>query len=144
MAAVWWLAGSPSAAQQASRVRGDTPAATAQRTTERIHIDGPLDEPDWDRTPPIGPLTQREPIEGHEATERTDVRILFDEQALYIGIVCHESHQGGIVSTQLTRDANLDVDDRVTIVLDPFLRSSQRLLFSGQSCRRPLGRTNLQ
>ena len=64
-------------------------------------------------------MTQREPREGQDATERTDVRILFDEQALYIGIVCHEEHRGGIVSTQLVRDANLDVDDRVTIVLDP-------------------------
>jgi hypothetical protein len=120
LAAVGWLSGSPSAAQQPDRVREDTPVATAQRTTGTIHIDGRLDERDWERAPFIGPLTQREPLEGREATERTDVRILFDEQALYIGIVCHESHAGGLVSTQLTRDANLDVDDRVTIVLDPF------------------------
>ena len=54
------------------------------------------------------------------ASEATDVRVLVDEQALYIGIVCHEPHPRGLISTQLTRDANLDVDDRVTIVLDPF------------------------
>jgi len=101
-------------------VRGDTPVATARRTTGTIHVDGRLDEPDWDTAPIIGPLTQREPLEGREATERTDIRILFDEQRLYIGIECHESHPHGLVSTQLARDANLDVDDRVTIVLDPF------------------------
>ena len=120
LAAVGWLSGSPSAAQQPDRARDATPVATAQRATGTIHVDGRLDEPDWERTPSIGPLTQREPLEGHGPTERTDVRILFDEQALYIGIVCHESHPGSLVSTQLTRDANLDVDDRVTIVLDPF------------------------
>jgi uncharacterized protein DUF5916 len=114
------LAGASSAAQQPDRVRVDTPIATAQRTTGAIHIDGRLDEPDWGRMPSIGPLTQREPLEGRPATEATDVRILFDEQALYVGIVCHESHPRGLVSTQLTRDANLDVDDRVTVVLDPF------------------------
>jgi hypothetical protein len=119
-ATVGWLSASPSAAQQPDRVRADTPVATALRTTGTIHIDGRLDESDWQRTSPIGPLTQREPLEGRPATERTDVRILFDEQALYIGIECRESHPGGVVSTQLTRDANLDVDDRVTIVLDPF------------------------
>ena len=111
---------SPAAAQQPDRVRGDTPIARAQRTTGTIHVDGRLDEPDWAQAPAIGPLTQREPVEGRDATEATDVRILFDEQAIYVGIVCAESHPGGIVSTQLTRDANLDVDDLVTVVLDPF------------------------
>jgi len=120
LVAVGSLAGSPSAAQQPERVRGDTPVARAQRTTGTIHVDGRLDEPDWAQASAIGPLTQREPLEGREASEPTDVRILFDEQALYIGIMCHESHQQRLVSTQLTRDADLDVDDRVTIVLDPF------------------------
>jgi uncharacterized protein DUF5916 len=46
--------------------------------------------------------------------------VLFDEGSIYVGIVCHETHAHGIIATQLTRDANLDVDDRVTIVLDPF------------------------
>ncbi|PYR62068.1 MAG: hypothetical protein DMF91_08045 [Acidobacteria bacterium] len=94
--------------------------ATARRATGTIRVDGRLDEADWLATSPIGPLTQREPLEGRPSTEETDVRVLFDEEALYIGIVCHERHAGGVVSTQLTRDANLDVDDRVTIVLDPF------------------------
>jgi hypothetical protein len=120
LATVAWLGGSPCAAQQPGRLRSDTPVATAQRTTGPIRIDGRLDEPDWVSAPSIGPLTQREPLEGHGASERTDVRILVDDQALYIGVVCYEPHPGGLVSTQLTRDANLDVDDRVTIVLDPF------------------------
>ncbi|MBI3492793.1 MAG: hypothetical protein HY047_13605 [Acidobacteria bacterium] len=77
LAAVAWLGGSPTAAQPPDRVRAETPTATAQRTTGTIHIDGRLDEPDWEKAPAIGPLTQREPLEGREATERTDVRILF-------------------------------------------------------------------
>jgi len=120
LVAVGSLVGSLSAAQQPDRVRRDTPVARAERTTGTIHVDGRLDEPAWGQAQTIGPLIQREPLEGREATEPTDIRILFDEQALYIGIVCHESHERGLVSTQLTRDANLDVDDRVTIVLDPF------------------------
>jgi hypothetical protein len=98
----------------------DTPVATARRATGAIHVDGRLAEADWESAPSIGPLTQREPVEGNAATEMTDVRVLFDDDFIYIGIVCHETHPRGIVSTQLTRDANLDVDDRVTIVLDPF------------------------
>ena len=108
------------AGQQPDRMRADAPVATAHRATGMIHVDGRLDEPDWAAAPLIGPLTQREPLEGRPASEPTDVRVLFDEQAIYIGIVCHEPHLRGIISTQLTRDANLDVDDRITIVLDPF------------------------
>jgi uncharacterized protein DUF5916 len=102
------------------RERGDVPVATARRATGRIRLDGRLDEPDWKDAPPIGALVQREPLEGRPASEATEVRVLVDEQAIYFGIVCAESHPRGMVSTQLTRDANLDVDDRVTIVLDPF------------------------
>lgn len=96
------------------------PAATARRTTGTIRLDGRLSEPDWEQTAPIGPLTQREPLEGRPASEPTDVRVLFDDDFLYIGIVCHETHRRGMIATQLVRDANLDVDDRITVVVDPF------------------------
>src|SRR5947207_1505432 len=98
----------------------DVPTATALRTTGTIRLDGRLSEPDWQAAPSIGPLTQREPAEGTPAAEATDVRVLFDDDFIYVGVVCYERSTDGIVSTQLTRDANLDVDDRLTIVLDPF------------------------
>jgi len=109
-----------SAAQQPDRLTGDSPVALARRTTENIRIDGRLDEVAWQRADPIGPLRQREPIENSEPSEETSVRVLYDDTALYIAVVCHDRSTDGIVSTQLTRDANLDVDDRITIVLDPF------------------------
>jgi len=109
-----------SAAQQPDRLTGDSPVALARRTTETIRIDGRLDEVAWQRADPIGPLRQREPIENSEPSEETSVRVLYDDTALYIAVVCHDRSTDGIVSTQLTRDANLDVDDRITIVLDPF------------------------
>ena len=109
-----------SAAQQPDRLTGDSPVALARRTTETIRIDGRLDEVAWQRADPIGPLRQREPIENSEPSEETSVRVLYDATALYIAVVCHDRSMDGIISTQLTRDANLDVDDRITIVLDPF------------------------
>jgi len=108
------------AAQQPDRPAGDSPVAIARRTTETIRIDGRLDEADWQRAESIGPLHQREPAENSEPSEQTVVRVLYDDNALYIGVVCHDRSTREIVSTQLTRDANLDVDDRITIVLDPF------------------------
>jgi hypothetical protein len=105
---------------QPERLTDDRPVATAHHVAATIHIDARLEEPEWMAARSIGRLVQREPLEGQAPSEETDVRVLFNDQALYIGIVCHDRDSHAIVSTQLTRDADLDVDDRVTIVLDPF------------------------
>jgi hypothetical protein len=105
---------------QVARPSGEVPAAVATRTSESIKIDGSLDEAAWRSAARIGPLTQRDPLEGQPATEQTEVRILFDADSLYFGIVCRDQTPSAVVSTQLTRDADLNVDDRVTLVLDPF------------------------
>jgi Domain of unknown function (DUF5916)/Carbohydrate family 9 binding domain-like len=110
----------PARAQQAARAAVESPVARATRTAGPIRIDGRLDELEWQLAEPIGPLRQREPVENSDPSEPTSVRVLFDDNALYIAVVCGDRSTHGIVSTQLTRDADLDVDDRVTIVLDPF------------------------
>ena len=120
LATVALLNGPPAAARQPGRSGSDSPVAAARRTTGTIRVDGRLDETAWQSADPIGPLRQREPIENAEASEQTSVRVLYTDDALYIGVVCGDRSARGIISTQLTRDANLDVDDRITIVLDPF------------------------
>src|SRR5262245_5011311 len=88
-----------------------TPLANPRSATAAIELEGYTDEPDWATATPIGPLIQSEPVSGRPSTERTDVRLVFDEQALYIGVVCEEIHPHGLIATQLSRDANLAVDD---------------------------------
>lgn len=94
--------------------------AQAFPVDEKIRIDGVLDEPAWASAVPIGPLTQVLPKEGGEAGERTEVRVLVDKEALYFGVQCIDRTPSAIIATQLTRDADLDVDDNISIVLDPF------------------------
>jgi Domain of unknown function (DUF5916) len=96
------------------------PSTAVVRTVATIDVDGHLDEPEWQTVASIGPLRQSEPLEDQPATEATDVRIVFDDDALYFGIDCRDRDPGGIVASQLTRDVDLDVDDRITIILDPF------------------------
>jgi uncharacterized protein DUF5916/cellulose/xylan binding protein with CBM9 domain len=107
-------------AQSPDELRPAQRVATAVRTTETIRLDGRLDESAWQQAPPIGVLRQREPAENVEPSEETVVRVLYNDDALYIGILSQDRSPREIVSTQLTRDANLDVDDRITVVLDPF------------------------
>ena len=115
--AVAWFSVALTAGQPAGPV---TVHSAATRTAETIRIDGRLDEAGWQATTPLSRFVQREPIEGAEPSEETQIRVLFTEAALYIGAVCHDRSPRDIISTQLSRDADLDVDDRLTIVLDPF------------------------
>jgi len=95
-------------------------ASRATKTAGTIRVDGRLDEPAWRETVPLSRFLQQVPVEGGEPSEKTEIRILFTDTALYIGAVCHDRSPRDIVATQLSRDADLDVDDRLTIVLDPF------------------------
>jgi hypothetical protein len=96
------------------------PTGKAAPAGERIRVDGRLDEAAWGKATPLGPLIQVDPKEGEPATEATEVRVLYDADAIYFGILCMDRAPGSIVATQLTRDAELDVDDYIAIVLDPF------------------------
>lgn len=114
---------------QAASPQADTPAAVAG-LAEAIRLDGVLAEPAWARATPIGPLLQRDPKEGAPPSEETDVRVLFDADNIYFGITCRDRSPASIVSTQLARDADLEVDDRITVVIDPFFDHRNGFFFT--------------
>ena len=89
-------------------------------STGDIHLDGRLDEPAWATTDSISDFRQREPGEGAPATERTVVRVLTTADALYIGLRAYDTSPAGVRATQLRRDADLTVDDNVTLLIDSF------------------------
>ncbi len=109
-AVVLWLSTDVHAQKRAAVLRAATP----------ISVDGFLREDDWGRTQPIGEILQREPHEGLAPTERTDVRLLYDDENLYVGIYCYDSGPREIIGTQMSRDSDLSVDDRVELLLDTF------------------------
>ena len=53
-------------------------------------VDGRLDDDVWQLAPPFGAFVQREPIVGAPATERTEFRVLYDNQTLYVAIWAFE------------------------------------------------------
>ena len=85
-----------------------------------IIVDGDLSEAAWQSTRPIGDLVQREPHAAEPPTETTEVRLLHDQEYLYIGVICDDSEPGRVVGTRMERDARLDDDDRIEIILDTF------------------------
>jgi hypothetical protein len=96
------------------------PTAAAVRVDTPPRIDGRLDDEVWSRSGPIGPFVQVEPIEGAAPTEATEFRVLYDSEHLYIAVRCFDKDPSGIIGTQMGRDADLDTDDRVEIVIDTF------------------------
>ncbi len=114
-----WTA--PVSGQQPVTVSG-TGIRTAPVTaaTSEVVIDGVLDEAAWRDAPTIGALVQRQPDTGQPPTERTDVRLLYDRNHLYVGVVARDSEPDRVIGTQMARDASLNADDRVEILLDTF------------------------
>jgi hypothetical protein len=62
---------------------------------ESITLDGVLDEPIWSRAVPAADFIQQDPQNGRSATEPTEVRIAFDDEALYMGVTCFDSEPIG-------------------------------------------------
>ena len=62
----------------------------AQRLAGRVVLDGRLEEPDWDLAPVHDGFVQQFPEEGAAPSERTEVRVLYDDRALYVGVVARD------------------------------------------------------
>ncbi|HEX6369511.1 MAG TPA: DUF5916 domain-containing protein [Longimicrobium sp.] len=110
----------PAAAQQpvaAPRTPApEPPEAAATRTTQPIRIDGVLDDAAWQAATPITEFRQLDPQEGQPATERTDVRVLYDDGALYIGARMYDRQP---VRARLgRRDMGMSASDWLTVILD--------------------------
>ncbi len=94
---------------------------TVPATEQPPRIDGRVDPEEWAGAAALDELLQVEPGEGVPASEATTIYLMVDRDHLYIGLQCLDSDPGGILGSQVTRDANLDPDDRVEIVIDTFL-----------------------
>src|SRR5207248_11314638 len=103
----------------------DAPAAaeaarksiSAVRTEHPPRIDGRLDDPAWAAAPPDDRFTQSFPAEGRPPTERIELRVLYDDEALYVGLRLHDAHPDQIVA-RLTRRDRIPESDAVTLRID--------------------------
>ncbi|HLA64245.1 MAG TPA: carbohydrate binding family 9 domain-containing protein, partial [Rhodothermales bacterium] len=115
------LLAAPVAAQEplldpdTAAVPGAVPALRAARIVgERPRVDGRLDDAVWADAPATEAFVQREPAPGAPATERTEVRVLYDDAALYVAFRCWVRDPATIVSRLVRRDQFV-VADRVRV-----------------------------
>jgi len=90
----------------------------AARAASAIVVDGRLDDAAWRAAAPATDFRQRDPDEGKPATESTELRIAYDDEALYVGARMRDREPKRIVRRLSRRDGSADAD-RIRIYLDP-------------------------
>ncbi|MHB1097116.1 MAG: DUF5916 domain-containing protein [Gemmatimonadaceae bacterium] len=120
---------------------GASPNAVAVRRATPVIIDGRLDDASWRAATPITTLRQRQPVEGAAAALATEIRILYDDRALYIGARLSDPQgRAGVRAPRARRDQLLDgngnngafnslTSDKLVIELDPFHNHIDQALF---------------
>ena len=113
------VSATPARAQSSIPAPGSAslPESKAMRATGRIHLDGKLDEPAWASAPVTDVFTQKDPLEGQPASQKTEVRVVYDDDALYVGArlahsrfaLCRNSRS---VHSESTRNAVGTISDQ--------------------------------
>lgn len=127
------------------------PALDISRIEAAPTLDGTvLGDPAWSGRQAATEFVQSAPNEGEPATETTQVFVSFDDDHLYIGVVCHDRESNGIIVAETARDAPLKDTDSFQILLDTFNDDKSGFVFGtnpsglqydGQVTRDGLGET---
>src|SRR5262245_55554229 len=92
----------------------------AARLAQPIDLDGQLNEPIWAEQRSEAAFVQSDPNQGARPSFATDVRVVYDDDAIYIGARMHDSNPDSIVSRLCRRDEN-SRSDEFTVYFDPYL-----------------------
>ena len=129
------VSGSPAIAQthihstpgETSRERYTLPAV---RVDETPRLDGVLDDAVWKKAAVVEEFVQQEPREGAPASERTEVRVMYDSRSLLIAVHAFDDDPSALVATEMRRDADRLLDeDSFALILDTFNDSRNGYMF---------------
>ena len=126
----------PARAQQADSLKRTDAGPRALRATRRttpIVIDGKLDDAAWATAEATGAFVQSYPQPGVAAPDQTQVRILYDDDALYVGIRLFDAHPDSIAAGLARRDAGASTGiytDWAHLVIDSYHDRRTAFLFS--------------
>lgn len=93
---------------------------SARNITESIVVDGKLNEPAWQAAPAATDFMQILPNPGIPSLQRSDVRILYDNHAVYIGATLHDSHPDSIMKQLSSRDDYFNNNDAFGVLFDTY------------------------
>lgn len=99
------------------------------QTSSEIVLDGRLDEDAWQQAAKGGDFTQNFPADNRPAESGTDFRITYDEQFIYVALVCYQQSNGKPIAQSLRRDFQWMQNDNVSLYFDPFNDKSNGFTF---------------
>jgi hypothetical protein len=105
---------------QTNNGNGERKMLRATRTDTPPTIDGLLDEAVWQRAEVVTDFHQIRPGDGSAPTELTELYVLYDDDALYVGARMHDSDPDLIAAPTMRHGQGLGSDDRLVLILDPF------------------------
>lgn len=92
----------------------------AYRIEEDIELDGYLSETVWHKASPAGGFGEQEPNPGKPARFKTEVRILFNEEYFYVGVMCFDPEPEKIIAREMKWDGYISGDDSFKMLFDTF------------------------
>ncbi len=95
------------------------PPVRAVRLTAPVTVDGVLSEPVWRNGDAVTDFKQRDPNEGSTPSQKTEVRVAYDDDAIYVGARCYDAHPESLLVRLSRRDVSVPAD-RFSIYLDPY------------------------
>ena len=101
----------------------------AKRTIEVPVIDGILNDNAWNNVIVANEFIQVEPYNGAPSTQKSEIKFIYDDEAIYIGAMLYDTAPDSIVSELSKRD-NLGISDNFGIHIDPFNDASIAYSFS--------------
>jgi len=106
------------------------PTVVAVRVGQAPDIDGHLGDDAWRLAKPAGEFLQKSPGQNIPQSQRTEFRVLYDDNALYIGAWCFDTEASRIIALNMARDGYMRSEDVITITLDTFFDRRNAYYFS--------------
>ena len=127
----------PTAAATAVRPHDQAATAVAARRNGPVQIDGHMGEAAWQAATPVTDFRQYDPNQGQPVSERTEARILVDDDAVYVGMRLYDS-QPRLIQSQLARRDESIEGDLVEVTFDSYHDHLSAVIFrlSAGSARR--------
>ena len=123
LAVCLWLLAAAAEAQQAAAAIALDPSnqVSIPQLAGDVRIDGRLDDADWAQATIIDNFHQTFPVEFAEPGEKTEVRVFYSADALYVSARLYESDPAAVAARVLRQGQALGADDVFALILDPYL-----------------------
>jgi hypothetical protein len=101
-------------------LNAQTKTITATRVTTAPIIDGLLEDEVWRHGITMNDFLQQEPVPGGNPSLRTEFKIIYDEENLYLSVMCFDDEPEKIIAREMKWDGFISADDNIKLIFDTF------------------------